>query len=144
MQVDQEDSLTSEDITTRQSRVAKAMENAMPPTPLPASPPPSLPSTPYHPPTPTPGTCSLFSQGTHLSSSCCAFIFTRCITPSSAPEGENTLASAPGTEGAPKVSTEGAILSTSLMIPLNMQAEIHVKYGPFQEVVCLHSSLGFN
>ena len=36
--VDQENSLTSEDITTMQSRVARAMENTMSFTPLPASP----------------------------------------------------------------------------------------------------------
>ena len=107
--VDQEDSLTSEDITTRKSRVAKAMENTMPPTPLPVLH--YLPHLPTYPP------CALFSLGTQIYSSCCVFIFKMCITPSLVLEGENTLASAPVTEGAPRGSTEGAILSTSLMIP---------------------------
>ena len=39
-QVDSEDSMTSEAITTRQNQVSKAMDMTMPPTPLPVSPPP--------------------------------------------------------------------------------------------------------
>ena len=40
-QVDPEDSMTSEAITTGQNRVSKAMDTIMPPTPLPVSPHPS-------------------------------------------------------------------------------------------------------
>ena len=43
-QVDPEDFMTSEAITARHNRVSKAMDTAMPPTPLPVSPPPSSPS----------------------------------------------------------------------------------------------------
>ena len=53
-QVDHKDSLTSEDIITRHSRVSEAKDNTMPPTPLPVSPPPSSPSMPFHPPSPAP------------------------------------------------------------------------------------------
>ena len=55
--VDQEDSMTSEAITTRQNQVSMAMDTTMPPTPLPVSPSPSSPSTPStssHPPSPVP------------------------------------------------------------------------------------------
>ena len=58
-QVDSEDSMTSEAITTRQNRVSKAMDTTMPPTPLPVSPPPSSPSTPSHHPSPVPSSSCL-------------------------------------------------------------------------------------
>ena len=53
-QVDPEDFMTSETISTRQNRVSKAMDTVMPPTPLPVSPPPSSPPTPSLPPSPVP------------------------------------------------------------------------------------------
>ena len=53
-QVDPEDSMTSEAITTRQNHVSKAMDTTMPPTPLPVSPPPSSPSMPSQTPSPVP------------------------------------------------------------------------------------------
>ena len=53
-QVDPEDSMTSEVITTRQNRVSEAMDTTMPPPPLPVSPPPSSPSMPSLTPSPVP------------------------------------------------------------------------------------------
>ena len=53
-QVDPEDFMTSEAISTRQNRVSKAMDTTMPPTPLPVSPPPSSPPTLSLPPSPVP------------------------------------------------------------------------------------------
>ena len=137
--VDQEDSLPSEDITIRQSRVAKAMESTMPPTPLPVSPTPSLPSTP----SPCHPLCTLFLRNPAFIQLLCLHLH-MVLHPQLSTRGRKHTCSAPATEGAPKGSTEGTILSTSLTIPPSMQAKIHVKYGPFQEVICLHSSLGFN
>ena len=53
-EVDPEDFVTSEAISTRQNQVSKAMDTVMPPTPLPVSPPPSSPSKPSIPPSPVP------------------------------------------------------------------------------------------
>ena len=54
IQVDPEDFMASEVITTRQNQVSKAMDTTMPSIPLPVSPPPSSPSTPHCNPFPFP------------------------------------------------------------------------------------------
>ena len=107
----------------------------MPPVPLPVSPPPPSPSTHSLPPS----MCHN-PQISQLSSHCCAFPISWCFTSSSAPERETTLGSAPATETRspqalktlihPSHPQKGAILTTSLTIPLDMQAAIHVEHGP--------------
>ena len=96
-QVDPEDSMTSEAITNRQNQVSKAMDATMPLTPLPVSPPPSSLSMPSHPPSPVQSSPHLQAL---LPLLCLPFDW--CITSSSAPEGENTLASVSAAEGALK------------------------------------------
>ena len=101
--------------------------------------PPSLPCTVLH-----------VSQ---LSSHCCAFTFNWYVTSSSAPEGENTLASATATEEPSRTENTHSpqlqqqrepIFTNSLAIPPDMQAKIHVEHGPLHEVMCLYCRTGFD
>ena len=88
--------------------------------------PPSLPST-------------IFPHTSQLSSHCCAFPINWCITSSSAPEGETTLASAPATEGALKDSktfihlshlNRGSHLLQLFDNPTEHASNVHVEHGP--------------
>ena len=136
-QVDPEDSMTSEAITTRQNRVSKAMDTTMPPTPLPVSPPPSSPSTASYPPSPV------------QSSPCLPPLLPLLCLPHQlvhhlqlSTRGRNHTWLSPSNRGSlkklrhpfiPATSTEGAIITNSSKIPLDMQAKIHVEHGPFKK-----------
>ena len=139
-QVNSEDSMASETITTRQNQVSKAMDTTMPSTPIPVSPPPSSPSTPLLHASPVPSSPMSPSSSPSIG-----------VSPPALPLREKSHF--PATEGAikdcshpftPAMSTEGTILTNSLMIPPDMQAKIYVEHGPLQEVLCLYFSPGFD
>ena len=94
-QVDTEEFMTSEEISTRQNRVSKDMDTVMPPTPLPESPPPSSPPTPSLPP-------SLAVPFSYMSPSSPLIAVPSPligVSPPAQHQGETTLVSAPATEG---------------------------------------------
>ena len=147
-QVDPEDFMTSEAITTRQNRVSKAMNTTMPPTRTPVSPPPSSPSTPSVPPSPVPFSPCL---PTLLPLLCIPHQLVYHLQFST--RGRNHTWLSASNRGSPQAlkrpkhpshPNRGLIFTNSAKIPLEMQAMIHVEHGPLQEVICLYCSIGFD